>query len=299
MSAVLSNGVEMPTICFGTGIVHCFDPSKKYYISQFYKAEARSAYVEDRKLRKAINVLMNNASEVVMFDTSRAYGAAEIVLGNELKKYDSQKYFIVTKLSCTGQYNGDIRGAFESSLQRMGVEYVDLYLIHWPVTGIYLNSWKEIEKLYKEGKCRAIGVSNFNIHHLEEIRKVADILPMVNEIECHPLFTQNVLREYCNLNRIQVMAYTSTARMDERLFITELVEIAEKYKKTVAQVMLKWHQQIGNVPIVNSTNPKHIIENLMINDFSLSDSEIKKILEININSRLRYDPDNCDFRQLG
>ena len=288
----------MPSICFGTGIVHCYNPSFTYYLFKYHKKEVREAYHEEKNLRRAINMLMSDMPDQVMFDTSRAYGASEIILGDELRRYDREKAFIVTKLSNTGQYNGNIRAAFESSLKRLNVEYIDLYLIHWPVTDLYLNSWKEIEKIYKEGKCRAIGVSNCNIHHLEEIGKVAEIVPMVNEIECHPLFTQNELRRYCHSNQIQIMAYTSTARMDERLFITPLAKIAKKYNKTIPQVMLKWHQQIGNIPIVNSSNIKHIRENWGIGDFTLNDLEIKEILEININSRLRYDPDNCDFHKL-
>ena len=178
------------------------------------------------------------------------------------------------------------------------MEYVDLYLMHWPVTGKFIDSWKEMEKLYKEGKCKAIGVCNFNIHHFEELKKHAEIMPMVNEIECHPLFTQNEIREYCKENDIQVMAYTSTARMDRRFSNTCLKDIANKYMKNEAQVILKWHQQIGNIPIVNSSNKDHMLANIQINDFILSDEDIIKINNMNINSRLRYDPDNCDFTKL-
>ena len=103
---------------------------------------------------------------------------------------------------------------------------------------------------------------------------------------------------YCNENDIQVMAYTPTGRMDQRLNKTVLVSIAQKYKKSVAQIILRWHQQIGNIPVVNSSNSKHVIENSEIYDFELNNDEINQILKININSRLRYDPDNCDFRKL-
>ena len=170
--------------------------------------------------------------------------------------------------------------------------------MHVPVTYLFLESWKEMESLYEEGLCKAIGVCNCNIHHLNEIRKIAHVMPMVNEFECHPLFTQDELRSYCKENNIQVMAYTSTGRMDERLKKTVLVPISKKYGKSIAQIILRWHQQLGNIPIVNSTKPAHMIENTKISDFELTEEEINSILKCNINSRLRYAPDNCDFRQL-
>lgn len=187
---------------------------------------------------------------------------------------------------------------FAEVLEELKTDYLDVYLLHWPVKDIWLNSWKQMEKLYNQGICKTIGVCNCNIHHLEELKKVATIMPMINQFECHPLFTQNALREYCNLNNIQIMAYTSTARMDERLRKTVLTPISKKYNKSIAQVILRWHQQLGNIPIFSSTSISHTISNLRIQDFSLTDSEIDSITRININSRLRYDPDNCDFSQL-
>ena len=121
---------------------------------------------------------------------------------------------------------------------------------------------------------------------------------MINQIECHPLFTQNELREYCNKENIKVMAYTATARMDDRLKNTCIVDLAKKYNKTVAQIILKWHIQIGNIPIFNTNSIKHYKENMDIEDFELSKEEIQQINSANINSRLRYDPDNCDFTKL-
>lgn len=185
-----------------------------------------------------------------------------------------------------------------TSLKNLDTDYVDLYLMHWPVEGKYIKSWKIMERLYEKGLAKAIGVCNCNIHHLEELRKQAKIMPMVNQFECHPLFTQNELREYCKENNIQVMAYTPTARMDERLFKTVLSKIAKKYSKTVAQIIIKWHIQIGNIPIVNTSNLEHLRQNYNVFDFELTQQEVYEITKININSRLRYDPDNCDFRQL-
>ena len=155
-----------------------------------------------------------------------------------------------------------------------------------------------MEDLYEQGKCLAIGVCNFNIHHLQTLFEHCKYKPMINECECHPLFTQNKLREFCIENNIQFLAYTSTARHDERLNNTCIVDIAKKYNKTLSQIILKWHQSIGNIPIVNTFNNKHLKEDLSLDGFNLTEEEITRISSCNINSRLRYDPDNCNFSKL-
>lgn len=298
---VLNNGVELPRLCYGTGIVHDYRYGRyinlrkiKYFTTNLIRDYKR--FSTDISFSKVVNMAMKNGCN--MFDTSRAYGGAEYILGKTLKKYNRSDYYIVTKLCNADQFNRSVRKGFERSLNELGVDYIDLYLMHWPVTDYYLQSWQEIERLYEEGLIKAIGVCNCNIHHLEEMKKNVNIMPMVNQIECHPLFTQNELRNYCTENQIQVMAYTATARMNERLLKTCLVPIADKYKKTVAQIIIKWHLQIGNIPVVNSSKVKHLYENTDIRDFVLTEDEIKQISAININSRLRYDPDNCDFKQL-
>ena len=293
----LSNGVELFDLCFGTGIV-----SKNTNPLYKMKCVIRDG-LKDKKQRKIDNSFRSVITTAMkynchMFDTARAYGGAEYELGKALNSYDRSDYKIITKLCNDEQFKKNVRGSLEKSLHELNMDYVDLYLMHWPVTDYFLDSWKEMEKLYKEGMCKAIGVCNCNIHHLNELESVAEIMPMVNEFECHPLFTQKELREYCKEKNIQVMAYTSTGRMDERLKKTVLVPLAKKYNKSIAQIILRWHQQIGNIPIINSVNPKHMVENTNIYDFNLSNEEIASIESININSRLRYDPDNCDFKQL-
>lgn len=299
---ILQNGVITPNLCFGTDITYLHNHGIKRKISEL-KCLAKIMLNRDRYyakktyyLPRMINYAMKNGCN--MFDTSRAYGCSEYTTGTVLEKYPRDSWFITTKLCNGAQYAGKVQESFEESLKELNMDYVDMYLMHWPVEGYYIDSWKSMEELYKAGRCRSIGVCNCNIHHLEELKKYAEIMPMVNEIECHPLFTQNELRDYCAKNHIQVMAYTSTARMDERLRKTCLVPISRKYGKTVAQVILRWHQQIGNIPVVNSTRMEHMAQNIDIKDFSLTGEEVEKITAININSRLRYDPDNCDFRQL-
>lgn len=294
----LANDVMMPAIGFGSGAIYDWKPKNTlpYYISNMTSKDKRGINKSIWQLKKGVNSIMKH--KPVMLDTSRAYGGAEVVLGNALKKYKREDYFLVTKLSNVGQFNGDIRGAFESSLRQLQMDYVDLYLFHWPVTDIYIESYKQMEKLYEEGLCRAIGVCNCNIHHLERLKKEVDIMPMVNQFECHPLFTQNELRAYCKENDIQVLAYTATAKNDYRLPNTIISEYANKYNKTVPQIVLRWHLQVGNVPLVHTFNPKHIDENMNIYDFELTDEEVNRITALNINSRLRFDPDNCDFTRL-
>lgn len=299
--AILSNGLQLPDFCYGSGIVLTYrygsctkTNAAKYWIRNLVKDHKQLK--KDMATPKILNYAMEQGCN--MFDTSRAYGGGEYLLGKVLKKYKREDKFIVTKLCNQDQYSGKIYDAFMSSLSELKTDYVDLYLMHWPVSDKYINSWIQMEQLYERGFCKAIGVCNFNIHHLETLKKYANVFPMVNQFECHPLFTQRELRTYCKSNKIQVMAYTSTARMDERLQKTILTSIAHKYKKTIAQVILKWHQQIGNIPIVNSFDKKHIIENMNIYDFQLEKREIDAIEQININSRLRYDPDNCDFTKL-
>lgn len=289
------------SICYGTGIVctcrmdrNKFLPLVKYFINKYLFQ--RKTHKNDTKMQKIIRAAVENGC--MMFDTSRAYGDSEYLLGKAIAKYDRKKIVVVTKLCNTDQYKGDVKTALKQSLRELNLDYVDLYLMHWPVEGCYLESWKQMEQLYKEGLCKAIGVCNCNIHHLKAIEEIAEIQPMVNQFECHPLFTQDELRAYCQEKNIKVMAYTATARMDERLQKTVLKPIANKYGKSIAQIIIKWHQQIGNIPIVNTYNTEHLMENIKTDDFTLTLEEVDSITAININSRLRYDPDNCDFRQL-
>lgn len=298
----LNNGVEIPKIGYGSPIVLTYQYSKnvtfgkvaKYWVKNTLKRNRQ--YHLDRSIGPVLRDLEGAGCNLI--DTSRAYAGSERCIGKMMKAGKRENFFIVTKLCNRDQVGGNIREALLKSLEELQTDYVDLYLMHWPVTDTYLDTWKEFEKLYREGLCRAIGVANCNIHHLEAIKKIADVEPMVNQIECHPLFTQNELREYCNENGIRVMAYTPTARMDERLRKTVLMDIAKKYHKSLAQIILRWHIQMGNIPVVNTGNRKHLKENFDIFDFVLTPEEMEQITAININSRLRYDPDNCDFSKL-
>lgn len=153
-----------------------------------------------------------------------------------------------------------------------------------------------MEQLYKEGYAKSIGVCNFKEHHFEELMQVAEIKPMVCQIESHPLFPQNDMLMYCKKNNIQMMAYTPTGRMDVRIRENEALRIiSRKNQKNIAQIVLRWHYQRGVIPIVNTTNINHLKDNMNIFDFSLDSSEMQVINGLDINCRLRYDPDTVDF----
>lgn len=233
-----------------------------------------------------------------LIDYSSGYGSG-ILIGKAIRKsgVTRDKLFLSTKVNPVWQVKNKVRECVEMQLKNFGVDYFDLVLLHWPVTECYLDNWKELEKLYKEGICRAIGVANCHQHHLESISGISDIVPAVNQIEVHPLLTQKSLIGYCQEKGIVVESYTPIARNDDRLIrIPALKRIAQKYHKSVIQVILRWQIQNGCVPIVRALNKKHQSSNLDIFDFSLTQEELKTIDEFNINSRLRFDPDNVDFK---
>ena len=236
-----------------------------------------------------------------MIDYSSAYGN-EHLLKKAIRKSGLSRddLFIISRASNNDQYNHRVRESFMESLKKIGTDYLDLYMFHWPVTGHYVETYKEIEKLYKEGLVKTIGVCNCHQHHLEAIMRECEIIPMVDEFEVHPLFTQKPLINYCNEHGIHVIAYTPLARNDDRLRKNLILKgIALKYGKTIYQVILRWDIQNGLTPIPRSSNKQRNKSNFDIWDFELSDKEMAAIDSININSRLRFDPDNLDFHSVG
>lgn len=182
----------------------------------------------------------------------------------------------------------------------MGLDYIDMFMFHWPVTGHFVDTYKEMEKLYKEGYVKVLGVANCHQHHLQDIMDNCEIIPAVDQFEIHPLFTQKPLIEFCHQYGIAVQAYTPLARNDDRLTKNLILQgLAKKYHKTIQQIILRWDIQLQQIPIPRSLNPGRQKQNIDIYDFSLTDEEIKAIDSININSRLRFDPDNLDFHSVG
>ncbi len=175
------------------------------------------------------------------------------------------------------------------------MDYLDLYLIHWPVEGKYKEVWKTLEYLYKEGRVRAIRVSNFQVHHLQDLLGDAEIKPVINQVELHPYLSQKKVREFCKENDIQVEAWSPLMAGNGLLENEILKEIAKKYNKTVAQIVLRWDLQSQVVTIPKSTNERRLIENIDIFDFNLSKSDIDRIDSLNQDLRVGPDPDNFDF----
>ncbi|UKK47609.1 aldo/keto reductase [Prevotella sp. E9-3] len=207
--------------------------------------------------------------------------------------------FITSRVDNRAQVKGNIRDNFFSTLKKLDTDYLDLYQFHWPVKDYYVNTWKELIKLKEEGYIRVIGVANCHQHHIECLFDATGVMPEIDQFEVHPLFSQKSLVSFCKANDIQVQAYTPIARFDDRLIrLPKLNEIAANHKKNKVQVILRWHIQNGLIPIIKSFNKNNQRENLNIFDFELSMDEMKQIDGFNINSRLRYDPDNCDFSIL-
>lgn len=295
----LNNGVEIP--CIGNGpCILGYGKEQNTQDHLLYKVY-RKLYLSRKEKLDYIKAVAN-AFKVGfnLLDYSASYGDGHLI-GEAIKRsgIERKDLFLTTRISNNDQRNNTIRESLFRQLEGFGTNYIDLFMFHWPVTGYYEKAWEEIVKLYKEGYCRAIGVANCHQHHIEKLLSISDVVPAVNQIEVHPLFTQKELINYCWSKNIAVEAYTAIARFDDRLMRLPLLKnIAQKYNKTIVQVILRWHIQTGVIPLVRSLNPKRQLENINVFDFLLTDEEMRLIDGININSRLRYDPDNCDFSIL-
>jgi diketogulonate reductase-like aldo/keto reductase len=223
-------------------------------------------------------------------DTARIYGN-EADVGEALRKsgLPREELFVTTKLWNSDQGYDSTPRACEASLKRLGLDYLDLYLIHFPVPETRKESWKAMETLLQKGKCRAIGVSNFTIPHLEDLLETHEVIPAVNQVEFHPFLYQKELLEYCQRKGIQVEAYSPLAR-GERIKHPRITALATKYSKTPAQLMLRWGLQHGLVVIPKSTGEERIRENRKVFDFEISAEDMKSLDSLNEDLRLNWDP---------
>jgi diketogulonate reductase-like aldo/keto reductase len=261
----LSNGVEMPII--GLGV---------FQINQ-----------DDNFIDQIVTYALEVGYR--LFDTAKAYGN-EMGLGRALKNsgYKREDYFVTSKLFRTDVRQHRTREAFFETLKTLRMDYLDLYLIHWPVRG-FENAWFEMEKLYREGYIRAIGISNCWPYHMDVLREKGTIIPMVNQVEFHPFKQQAETYDYCRINRIQLEAYGPF--MQGRLLkALEFSELSIKYNKPVAQIVLRWIIQKGVIVIPKSATKARIMENIKALEFELSIRDMEYLDSLNRNKGSLPDP---------
>jgi diketogulonate reductase-like aldo/keto reductase len=202
--------------------------------------------------------------------------------------------FVTSKVWNADQGYESTLAAYETSLKKLDLAYLDLYLIHWPVKGKYKDTWRALETLYNAGKVRTIGVSNFHIHHLQDLLQGSTVKPMINQVEFHPRLAQKELRAFCQEQGIQFEAWSPL--MQGQLLDNPILQgIADKYDKSVAQVIIRWDLQNGVVTIPKSIKEHRIIENSQVFDFELTKEDMAQIDTLNQNQRVGSDPDNFNF----
>ncbi|MDR6226381.1 aldo/keto reductase [Desmospora profundinema] len=229
------------------------------------------------------------------FDTAAAYGNEEGV-GRAVRNsgVPREDVFITTKVSNDRQGYGSTLEAFEESLERLGTDYIDLYLIHWPVPGKYVDTWRALERLHDEGRIKAIGVSNFEIHHLRDVMDAGSVTPAVNQIEFHPYLTQGALVSFCKNEGIRPVAWSPLCR-GKLLKEPVIQKIAERHGKNEAQVVLRWDLEKGVATIPKTVREERMRNNANLFDFDLSQDEVAQIDALNKNERIGPHPDQIDF----
>ncbi len=268
----LNNSVEMPYLGLGT-----------------YQADNAQEVID--AVKNALNAGYRHV------DTASAYkneeGVGKGILESSVAR---EEVFLVSKLWNADQGYESTLKAFEETLERLGVDYLDLYLIHWPVAGKYKDTWRAMEKLYREKRIRAIGVSNFLQHHLEDLLEAAEIVPMVNQMEFHPYLVQQGLIDFCNAKGIQYESWSPF--MQGKLFDGKsdvFDELTGKYNKSIAQIVLRYNLQKGIVAIPKSVHENRIKSNADIFDFELSEADVSYLDSLDKGARSGPDPDNFDF----
>lgn len=223
-------------------------------------------------------------------DTAAAYGN-EADVGAALRETDvpREEIFVTTKLWNSDQGYHAAHEAFRRSLSRLGLEYVDLYLVHWPVPGRRLESWRALEELQRDGLCRAIGVSNYMVRHLEELLAHGDVPPQVNQVEMSPFLSQAALRVFCDDHDIVVEAYSPLTR-GVRLDDPTLGRVAERHGRTPAQVLLRWALQKDVVVLPKSVRPERLAENAAIFDFTLDETDMRALDALDEDFHVAWDP---------
>lgn len=268
---VLSNGVKMPKVGFGV----------------FKTADGEETI---NSVKWALEAGYGHIDTAYVYGNEK--GVGEGIKQSGMKRED---IFVTTKAWNAVIREGRTREVFHESLKNLQLEYVDLYLIHWPVDG-RSEAWKIFEELYDQKKIRAIGVSNFHKHHLEELMETAQIKPMVNQIESNPMFNNHELIDLCQKQDILVQAWSPLGGNGTSMLNNEtLINIGKKYNKSAAQVVVRWNIQKNVVPLPKSTNKGRINDNINVFDFQLDIEDMNIITQMNQNKRVGSDPDNFNF----
>jgi diketogulonate reductase-like aldo/keto reductase len=262
-TTTLNNGVEMPLLGFGTW------------------------QIRGESVVRAIEWALEDGYRLI--DTAAMYGN-ERGVGRAVRAsgLPREELFVTTKLwNDSHGYDPALR-AFDESMERLGLDYVDLYLIHWPA-GRRAETWRALEKVYRQGRAKAIGVSNYTIRHLEDLLSTAEVIPTVNQVEFHPWLYQNELLDYCREHEIQLEAYSPLTK-GERLGNPKLVEIAEAYGKDPAQILIRWALQHDVVVIPKSDDRDHIRENANVFDFEITEEDMCRLDDLDENYHCTWDP---------
>ena len=237
------------------------------------------------------SVIMALETGYKLIDTATIYGN-ERNIGQALKEsgIPREDVFITTKVWNSDQGYEKTLNTFEKSLKKLNISYVDLYLIHWPVSGLRNETWKALEKSYKDEKAGSIGVSNYTIRHLNELFKISSTIPMVNQVEFSPFLYQKNLMEFCQSNKIVMEAYSPLTR-GNKLDNNLLKSIGNKYRKTPAQILLRWGIQHDVIQIPKASSKEHITENINIFDFNLDNDDMAQLDNLNEDFRKSEDPE--------
>jgi len=261
----LNNGGRMPGFGFGTFLM---EPGEETVRSVGWALEKGYR-------------LIDTAS---MYENEREVGAAVRESG-----LPREEVFVTTKLWNTDHGYDRVMAAFDGSLRRLDLEYIDLYLVHWPVEGLRMESWSAMEAIVAGDRCRAIGVSNYMVHHLEELLEGSDIPAAVNQIQLHPFCYQDGVLEFCLQRGIQVQAYCPLVRA-KRFDNPALEKVSSRHGKTQAQVLLRWSLEHGAVPVPKSVHPEWIEENARVFDFELSGEEMEELDSLDEDFFIGWDP---------
>lgn len=269
----LNSGVEMPQLGLGVWQVE-----------------------EGSEVEGAVKTALGTGYRLI--DTAAMY-QNETGVGKAIKAsgVPREQLFVTTKLWNSDHGYDEALRAFDASMDKLGLEYLDLYLIHWPspMHGKVPETWRAFERLLEEKRVRAIGVSNFKPHHLEELLKTANVVPAVNQIELHPKMQQHETRAFCKHHDIHVESWSPLMRGGEVLQEPVITDIASKHGKTPAQVVIRWHLQSGLIVIPKSVHEQRIRENFNVFDFELSGEELSAINNLDEQKRVGPDPDNTNF----